>query len=85
MSQEQQPEKAGQEYTDAQIRLVLSHPPTMASAVLLAEPLGRAVPAIEMIYRRIYPGFTHDPSKFTRQVRRIAKEMGWLLPVGNVE
>lgn len=78
-------DKSRQSYSDDEIRLVLSHPPTEASAILLAPALGRTTDAIKMVYRRIYPGFTEDPNAFTSQVRRIAREMHYLLPVGNVE
>jgi hypothetical protein len=82
---EGQPNKKGQAYTDDEIRLVLSHPPTKASIALLAAALGRTPNGIKMIYRRIYPGFSDEPGGETRQVRRIARQMGWVLPVGNVE
>jgi hypothetical protein len=37
-----------------------------------------------VIYRRTAPNFTYKPNKFTSQVRQLAKEAGWLLPISNI-
>jgi len=65
-------------YTDEEYRLILSHPPTKASAALLAPILGRSVEAIEWEYRILYMRFGEVPNTRTKRIRKLARELGWI-------
>lgn len=72
----------GQPWTDATLRVVLREAPTHESIYRLARAFGRSVGAVEQIYRwaatpdRVIKQKRPDDA-FIRQIKRIAKEVGW--------
>ena len=75
--------KKGQEYSDAELALILSIAPTKQNAERLAEAFDRTPEAIEWIWslasrtdkeiKSNWPG-----NKFVQQVRILAKKAGWV-------
>ena len=79
---------SGNSWTDDELRLVLSHPPTQENMILLAKAFKRGYGGIEQIFRwagqsekRIEEERGDDA--FIQQIRRIRKELGWRSVGGN--
>lgn len=72
----------GTSWTDAELRVILSDPPTQENCVKHAKAFGRGYGSLEQIYRwaatdsneikRLRPD-----DAFVAQIKRIAKELGW--------
>ena len=72
----------GDSWSDAELRVILKHPPTDANCVLLARAFGRGYGSIEQIFRwaetseKVIDEKRPDDA-FVKRVKRAAKEMGW--------
>jgi len=69
-------------YTDAECRLMLFYAPTHVDAKLLAGALERSPKAIEMEWKLIGMKFGGSPNERTSRLRQIARQVGWVLPIG---
>jgi hypothetical protein len=72
----------GQSWTDDELRLVLTTPPTKENAMLLAKAFKRGYGSIEQIFRwAAEDQKTIDAKRaghtFIQQIKRIAREVGW--------
>jgi hypothetical protein len=72
-----------QPWTDDELRVVLSDAPTRDNVLKHARAFKRGLGSIEQIYRwAVQPvnvvNSKRADNKFTQQVRRISKELGWL-------
>ncbi len=73
----------GQSWTDAELRVVLSHAPTQENCVKHAQAFGRGYGSIEQVYRwaatdsKTIKTLGRDKDAFIQQIKRIAKELGW--------
>ncbi|MEI3613144.1 hypothetical protein [Pseudogracilibacillus sp. SO30301A] len=73
----------GKEWSDDELRIVLSFSPTNANCLFLAKAFKRGYGSIEQIFRWASTsdkvindkGRTND--KFIQQIKRIAREIGW--------
>lgn len=82
------PENKGKPWSDHELRLVLSMPPSRSSIRVLAKALKRGHGSIEQIYR--WAGQSPDRIEserpdhaFVQQIVRIRKELGWKSVGGN--
>lgn len=73
-----------QPYTDDELRVIFSMAPTEENCVRLAKSLKRGVGGIKQIYQ--WAATTQNKidevapdSSFHKQIKRVAKEMGWVL------
>ena len=73
----------GKEWTDEELRLILSFSPSKQNCLLFAKAFSRGYGSIEQIYRW---AATNEKSltdkgrandKFIMQIKRVAKETGW--------
>lgn len=70
-------------WTDEELRVVLSFPPTKENALKLAKAFKRNYGSIEQIFRwattdnKEIKEKGRDEDSFIRQIKRIHKEMGW--------
>ena len=77
------PERWGEPYSDAEVRLVLSKPPTEASVAELAAGLMRTEDAIRLLFlianmRKRDLSSKRKSVKTWKQIRRVAGELGYL-------
>ena len=71
-------------YTDDELRVIFSMAPTNENCVRLAKSLKRGVGGIQQIYQWASTSQTKidevmPDSTFHKQIKRVAKEMGWIL------
>jgi len=72
----------GQSWTDDELRLVLTTPPTKDNIMLLAKAFKRGYGSIEQIFRWAAEDQKAIDAKragdtFVQQIKRIAREVGW--------
>jgi len=67
------------EYTESELRLILSMPPTRASAAALAPVLGRTQGAIELVYRHVGTPTRENARGYMVKAKAIARELGWVI------
>jgi hypothetical protein len=73
----------GKEWTDDELRIVLSLSPTKANCLFLAKAFKRGYGSIEQIFRwastsdKDINNKGRADDKFIQQVKRVAKEIGW--------
>lgn len=73
----------GKEWTDDELRIVLSFSPTKANCLFLAKAFKRGYGSIEQIFRwastsdKVINDKGRADDKFIQQVKRVAKEIGW--------
>jgi len=72
----------GKPWTDDELRLILSSPPTQENCMRLAKAFNRGYESIELIFRwaatsqKIIDQRRKDHS-FIAQIKRVAKDVGW--------
>nr|WGD62716.1 hypothetical protein P5648_21435 [Bacillus subtilis]WGD75904.1 hypothetical protein P5631_22085 [Bacillus subtilis] len=73
----------GKEWSDDELRIVLSFSPTKANCLFLAKAFKRGYGSIEQIFRwattsdRVISDKGRTEDKFIQQVKRVSKEVGW--------
>lgn len=72
-------------WSDDELRIVFSHPPTKENCVKLAKVFKRGIGSIEEIYRfaaeskKLIKEKGKENDSFIQQVKRIAKQEGWVI------
>lgn len=73
----------GKEWSDDELRIVLSFSPTKANCLFLAKAFKRGYGSIEQIFRwastsdKVISDKGRADDKFIQQVKRVSKEIGW--------
>lgn len=73
----------GKEWSDDELRIVLSFSPTKTNCLFLAKAFKRGYGSIEQIFRwastsdRVISDKGRTDDKFIQQVKRVSKEVGW--------
>lgn len=73
----------GKKWTDEELRVILSDPPTRDNCIKHAKAFGRGYGSLEMIYRWAAASDKDIEERgraddaFVQQVKRVAKELGW--------
>lgn len=76
-------ENKGNSWTDEELKLVLSFPPTKENCLKLAKAFKRGYGSIEQIYRwattseKELKGTSRENDSFIKQIHRIYRELGW--------
>ena len=76
-------ENKGKSWTDDELKIVLSLPPTKENCLKLAKAFRRGYGSIEQIYRwavtpkRALESTERENDSFIQQIQRIYKEVGW--------